>query len=202
MSARRRRGGRPDCVSKLVYARRQSTRGAASLTPAEVAAMDKALLELADEVDESKPWGTEERLWILQARTIFLTNVLTGLRRGELRGLRWKHVRLADPESGPMLEVHETFLNGRTDTPKSEAGERVIALGERLAAELFDHRARSAYQSDEERVFALPRRGRHLTRSATQGRSGRRRRRRASRSICGPSMTSAGRTSPRPAMRA
>jgi hypothetical protein len=39
------------------------------------------------------------------------------------------------------------------DTPKSEAGERTIALGPRLAAELFEHRRRTWYAGDDERVF-------------------------------------------------
>jgi integrase len=45
------------------------------------------------------------------------------------------------------------------DTPKSEAGERTIALGNRLAAELFEHRARTAYGGEDERVFCSPSKG-------------------------------------------
>jgi integrase len=39
------------------------------------------------------------------------------------------------------------------DTPKSEAGERTIALGRVVADELFQHRARTAFEGDDERVF-------------------------------------------------
>ena len=35
-------------------------------------------------------------------------------------------------------------------------------MGERLSSELFDHRARSAYQGDDERVFCNPLTGRPL----------------------------------------
>jgi integrase len=37
--------------------------------------------------------------------------------------------------------------------------ERTIALGNRLAAELFDHRARTVYSGDDERVFCSPTKG-------------------------------------------
>src|SRR5205823_3140772 len=76
----------------------------------------------------------------------------------EILGLRWRAVRLADPE-GATLRVEETFVRGATDTPKSERGERTIALGGRLADELFQHRARTAYAGEDERVFCSPNRG-------------------------------------------
>jgi integrase len=70
----------------------------------------------------------------------------------EILGLRWRHVHLADPE-GARLEVRETWVHGRPETPKSERAERTIALGPKLADELFAHRAGSAFQGDDERVF-------------------------------------------------
>jgi hypothetical protein len=53
-------------------------------------------------------------------RVIFVTRVGAGLRRGELLGLRWRDSTLADP-TGPSLQIRETFVRGRFDTPKSEA---------------------------------------------------------------------------------
>jgi len=75
-----------------------------------------------------------------------------GLRRGEVLGLRWRHVRLADPE-GPTLRVEETFVRNRTETPKSAASTRTVALGRVVAEALFEHRARTAYDADDDRVF-------------------------------------------------
>jgi integrase len=43
-------------------------------------------------------------------------------------------------------------VRNQRDTPKSEKAERTIAIG-RLAGELFEHRGRSAFQGDDERVF-------------------------------------------------
>jgi hypothetical protein len=46
--------------------------------------------------------------------------------------------------------------------PKSEAGERTLKLGGGVADELFQHRARSRFQGDDERVFCHPRTGHPL----------------------------------------
>ena len=47
----------------------------------------------------------------------------------------------------------------KVDLPKSEAGERTIALGPKLAEELWQHRRRTAFSGDEERVFCHPTKG-------------------------------------------
>jgi integrase len=122
------------------------------LTPAEVQRIEVAFASLVDEADG------EEKVWREQACTIFLAVIGVGLRRGELQGLRWRAVHLADPE-GAWLRVEETFVLGAADTPKSEAGERTIALGARISDALFQHRSRSAYSGDDERVFVSPTKG-------------------------------------------
>jgi integrase len=109
------------------------------LTPVEIGRVERALRELGDE----------------QTRVVFLTMVSAGLRRGEILGLRWQDVSLADP-SGATLRVRETWVRDQADTPKSEKSERTIAIGQRLASELFEHRGRSAFQGDDERVFCHP----------------------------------------------
>ena len=63
----------------------------------------------------------EERAWRTQARSVFLVLLGSGLRRGEIVGLRWRAVHLADPD-GAFLRVAETWVRGGVDTPKSEAG--------------------------------------------------------------------------------
>ena len=123
------------------------------LSPAEAGRVERAFSEMVDGVDHF-----EERAWLEQARVVFLTVLGAGLRRGEVLGLRWSHVELADP-SGAVLRVRETWVRGDVDSPKSEAGERTIALGPRLAEELWQHRRRSAYSGDDERVFCHPTKG-------------------------------------------
>jgi integrase len=78
-----------------------------------------------------------------QARVVFLTVVLTGLRRSELQRLRWRDVDLL----GGVLRVRES---------KSEEGVRAIALASRLIDELAAHYARTSFKGDDERVFGHP----------------------------------------------
>src|SRR5204863_5511047 len=99
----------------------------------EIGRVARAFVELAEETQDST-----EKAWRRQARMAFLTIVGAGLRRGELLGLRWRDVALADPD-GALLRVRETFVRNRIETPKSEAGERTIALARVLAEELFEH---------------------------------------------------------------
>jgi len=122
------------------------------LTPSEIGRIERAFREITTEA------SGEECLWREQARVIFLVLVATGLRRGEVLGLRWREVYLADPD-GPHLRVAETWVRSGVDTPKSEAGERTISLGTRIAAELFEHRRQAAFVGDEERVFCSPTKG-------------------------------------------
>jgi integrase len=123
------------------------------LDPSEVQRVQTAFTELLEaEADE------RERAWITQARIVFMVVYGTGLRRGEVLGLRWHRVRLADP-SGPTIRVEETYVRNRIDTPKSEASERTIALGDVVADLLFEHRATTDYDGDGERVFVNPETG-------------------------------------------
>jgi len=123
------------------------------LSPADVGAVERAFDELIVEADRER-----DRDDLLTVRVMFMTMMASGIRRGELLGLHWRSVLLADP-NGPVMRVEETWVRNAPDTPKSEAGHRTIALGERLADELFDHRGRTPFSGDDERVFANPRTG-------------------------------------------
>ena len=123
------------------------------LGPAEIARVQTGFRQLSDEAEDEA-----ERVWIEQALVVFTVVYGTGLRRGEILGLRWRHVHLADP-AGPILRVEETFVRDRTDTPKSDASERTVALGFVVANTLFEHRARSVFAGDDDRVFCHPERG-------------------------------------------
>jgi integrase len=138
---------------ELVDRPREPRRKWRILSPAEIARVQTAFDGLlADEEDE------DERVWIDQAHAVFTVVYGLGLRRGELLGLRWRHVRLADPE-GPTLRVEETWVAGQVDTPKSEASTRTLALGRVVAEAIFEQRARTAYASDDDRVFCNPQTG-------------------------------------------
>jgi integrase len=51
------------------------------------------------------------------------------------------------------LRVEETFVRNRAETPKSAASTRTIAIGPLIADVLFEHRGRSRFDADEDRVF-------------------------------------------------
>lgn len=148
-SARKRKLLRDNPV-ELVDRPRERRRSWRILTPAEVGRVRTAFGQLATEAGDD-----QGRAWAEQAGVVFDVVYALGLRRGELLGLRWRHVRLADPE-GPTLRVEETFVRNRTETPKSQASTRTIAVGRVVAEELFDHRARSRYDADDDRVFCHP----------------------------------------------
>ncbi len=62
------------------------------LSPLEVGRVDRAFTELAEAETHSTRQARLE-----QARVVFLTVVSAGLRRGEVLGLGWRDVDLADP---------------------------------------------------------------------------------------------------------
>jgi integrase len=123
------------------------------LDPAKVRAVERAFDALIAEADTEA-----ERAWRETCRVTFLVVYGLGLRRGEVLGLRWRNVRLADPD-GPTVRVDETFLRGRYGLPKSARSIRTLAIGPRLAEVLFVHRAASAYSGDDELVVPNPRTG-------------------------------------------
>jgi integrase len=89
---------------------------------------------------------------------IYLTAAMSGLRQGELLGLRWVDV---DLRSG-RLRVRRTFTRGRFGTPKSRRSSRSVPITERVAQALERHFQASAFQDDEDLVFCNPHTGHPL----------------------------------------
>ena len=137
----------------LVESQKERKRKWRILRPHEVVAVEQAYDELVREADTDLL-----REDLIVSRMVFKLIIGAGLRRGELLGLRWSAVHLADPE-GPWLNVSETWTRSKIDTPKSDAGTRNVEIGNRLASALMDHRQWSRYDGDNERVVAHPRTG-------------------------------------------
>jgi integrase len=91
-------------------------------------------MRLPQTVKTERPYFTlEETRDILAAapepyRTFYWLAAETGLRAGELCGLRWCDIGTTE------LRVRQTVWRGRTQTPKSSAANRSVALSPHLAA--------------------------------------------------------------------
>lgn len=95
-------------------------------------------------------------------RTLYPTAVMSGLRQGELLGLRWRDI---DWTAG-RVRVRQNYVRGHWGTPKSRRGSRSVPLADRLAGELERHFQRSAFQADDDLVFPHPHTGQVLDHSA------------------------------------
>jgi integrase len=87
-----------------------------------------------------------------QDRVAWAVALYAGLRRGEIRGLRWCDV---DFERG-LIRVEQSWDDRAGPVePKSRAGRRRVPMAKPLRAQLAAHRLRSA-GGEEELVFARP----------------------------------------------
>ncbi len=105
-----------------------------------------ALLRAVD--IEELPFGSTDR-------ALFLTAAMTGLRQGELLGLRWRDVDWG----ASKIRVRRNYVRGHWVVPKSRRGSRAVPLADQVAGELGRHFKRSAYQDDDDLVFAHPEKG-------------------------------------------
>ena len=123
-----------------------------TLAQADVAALLRAYREL-----EVRSEG-EEPYWYAAARRMTTVALSTGLRRGELLGLRWEDVELLDRR----LHVRQAFVRNEITTPKSKAGRRFVDFGEIAARALEEQFAASLHPAPESIVFCHPALGRPL----------------------------------------
>jgi integrase len=93
--------------------------------------------------------------------TLYLTAAMTGLRQGELLGLRWRDVDFA----ARKVRVVSPFVRGEFGDPKSEGSGRSVPLADRVAKALEALRARSPYAGDGDLVFCHPESGNPLDRA-------------------------------------
>jgi integrase len=76
---------------------------------------------------------------------------MTGLRQGELLGLRWLDVDW----TASRVRVAESYTRGVFDAPKSHRG-RSVPMADRLAGELERHFQRSRWRAERDLVLAHP----------------------------------------------
>lgn len=108
-----------------------------------------------------KRLGTPTRLNVIQLcrllevlpareRLMVLLDFGTGLRRGELSGLRWEDVNFEERELTPMRSIVKQHIGDL----KTESSGKSIPLDEELIAELLAWRKETPYASDGDYVFA------------------------------------------------
>lgn len=88
---------------------------------------------------------------------LYVTAVMSGLRKGELLGLRWKDVDWA----AGKIRVRRSYSRGEFTSPKSNRG-RAVPLADRVGATLDALSRRTAYGTAEDLVFAHPHTGHPL----------------------------------------
>ncbi len=86
-------------------------------------------------------------------RAVVQVAVLTGMRIGEILGLRWKRVDLLRM----TLEVAETFSEGDFGTPKTNSSNRVLPISSSLCEVLEAHRSRQKSCLPDDLLFTTPR---------------------------------------------
>jgi integrase len=113
---------------------------AETLTAAEVSRLLAAYVDLA---------VGEDSYWFDVARRMTVVALSTGLRRGELLGLRWQDVELLDKR----LHVRQAFVRGEMTTPKSRGGRRTVTLGGHAIGSLEEQFRSTNYRAPECSVF-------------------------------------------------
>ncbi len=137
---------------ELVYKPPLSDSETETLTKDEITALLRAYREL-----EARAEG-DNRYWYAAARRMVTVALSTGLRRGELLGLRWQDVELLERR----LQVEQAFVRNEITTPKSKAGRRMVPLGDVAAAALEEQFARSLHCAPVSIVFCHPALGKPL----------------------------------------
>lgn len=84
-------------------------------------------------------------------RALYTMAAYTGLRQGELRGLRWSHIDF----DRSVVHVLEGLTRGRRSSPKGKR-RRAVPLAPTAAQELLNLRAESLWTAPDEPVFATP----------------------------------------------
>ncbi len=94
-------------------------------------------------------------------RALYLTAAMTGMRQGELLGLRWRDVDWA----AQKIRVVRPYVRGKFRTPKSRTSSRAVPMADRVGQQLELLFQASAYQAEDDLVFGHPHTGHPLERS-------------------------------------
>jgi integrase len=116
---------------------------AETLAPSAIARLLAGYRELAANAQPA------DRHWVDSARRMTVVALSTGLRRGELLGLRWQDVDFLDRR----VRVCQSFVRGEMTTPKSRAGRRALELGTHALDALEEQWKVSHFREPDSIVF-------------------------------------------------
>jgi len=88
----------------------------------------------------------------LKDKVIYMTAALTGMRQGEILGLKWGDIDW----SNSQINVKRTYNHGRFYEPKSKASKRKIDLAPQLVKALKGWRLTSSFKTKDDLVFPNP----------------------------------------------
>ncbi len=129
-------------------------RPALATTDPDVRFLDSEEVEALLRAVPDDPLGRVERV-------MYLTAAMTGMRQGELFGLRWRDVDW----TARRIRVRRNFVRGGFGTPKSKRSSRSVPLASRVATELELLFQDSQYKKHDDLVFAHPETGKPIDRS-------------------------------------
>jgi integrase len=96
--------------------------------------------------------GETEYEWWQLAKSIVITALGTGMRRGELLGLKWRNVNLLER----VIHVREAHVRGHMTTPKSRASRRTVELGPHTQTTLEQRWQTTRWRAENDYVFCHP----------------------------------------------
>jgi integrase len=99
-------------------------------------------------------------------RALYMTAAMTGLRQGELLGLRWRDLDI----EALKIRVRQAFVRGEFKAPKSVRGVRGVPMADDVGNALTELRRVSLFTQDDNLVFAHPVTGAGLDRSQVRKR--------------------------------
>ena len=88
-------------------------------------------------------------IFLEPTRTMFLVGILTGLRVGEILGLRWKDLDF----SSQQIHVEQACYRGNLGTPKTKGSKRIVPMPESLINALTRLEEQSTERSGDRLVF-------------------------------------------------
>jgi integrase len=119
-----------------------------------------------DEVMAVIDHGIEDSPMAVVERPLYLMAAMTGLRQGELLGLRWIDLDMR----ALKVRVRQAYVRGEFKPPKSLRGARGVPLAQRLVEALGQLGETSDVRADDDLVFGDPSAGDPLDRSKVRKR--------------------------------